>query len=227
MTIVHSTTTDRTIQEAVIAELEYTPNLDAARVGVAVAGGVVVLGGQVDTLTQRYVAVKAAQRVVGVVSVVDEILVAGEPGSRFSDIDIAQRVNSVLAWLNDQPYESVAAEVADGCVILSGSVEYNYQRAAAEKLVATLAHVRAVENRITLVPRPSPSDLAEQLTAALHRQSSFDASRIAVRVSGGDVRLDGTVDTAEQKHDAAQTVWKHAAVRNLHNDLRVEPHTLS
>ncbi|KJC65715.1 Osmotically-inducible protein OsmY, contains BON domain [Agreia bicolorata] len=227
MTLAQSPITDRTIQESVIAELRYTPNLDEARVGVAVAGGVVVLGGEVDTLSERYVAVKAAQKVTGVVSVVDEILVEGEPGARFSDIDIAKRINSVLAWLNDQPYESVAAEVADGCVILSGSVEYNYQRDAAEKLVGTLAHVRAVENRITLVPRPYPADLAEQLGEALHRQSSFDASRIAVRVSGGDVRLTGTVGTAAQKHDAAQTVWKHPAVRNIHNDIRVEPEALS
>lgn len=215
--------TDRTVQRAVMAELEYTPHLDEARIGVAVSDGVVVLGGEVDTLSERYVAVKAAQRVTGVVSVVDEILVVGEPGVRFSDVEIAKRIVSVLGWLNEQPYDAVRAEVTDGEVILSGTVEYDYQRRAAEKLVGTLAHVRSVENRITLQARPYPADLEEQLLEALRRQGSLDVSKLSVHVERGDVRLGGIVSTVEQKHDAAQTVWKHPSVTDVHNDIRVIP----
>lgn len=215
--------TDRTVQQAVMAELEYVPNLDEARVGVAVSGGVVVLGGEVDTLTERYIAVKAAQKVAGVVSVVDEILVTGEPGVRFSDVEIAKRITTVLSWLNEQPFEKVRAEVTDGTVILSGNVEYNYQRKAAEKLVSTLAHVRAVENRITLQARPYPADFQEQLLEALRRQGSLDLTKISIHVHQGDVRLGGIVSTAQQKHDAEQAVWKHPAVKDVHNDIRIIP----
>jgi len=222
-TRVESTPIDRTIQQAVMAELEYTPRLDDTRIGVAVADGVVVLSGEVRTLTERYVAVKAAQKVAHVVSVVDDILVSGEPGVRFSDIEIAKRVTSVLSWLNDQPYESVRAEVSDGAVTLSGNVEYDYQRRAAEKIVASLAHVRCVENRITLERRPYPADFHGQLVDALRRQGSLDVSTISVDVVDGVVRLGGEVATPLQKHDAAQTVWKHPAVREVHNDIRVVP----
>ncbi|WP_291048487.1 BON domain-containing protein [Herbiconiux sp.] len=215
--------TDRTVQQAVMAELEYTPNLEEARAGVAVSDGVVVLGGEVDTLSERYIAVKAAQKVAGVVSVVDEILVAGEPGVRFSDVEVAKRITSLLTWLNEQPYETVRAEVTDGRVILTGNVEYNYQRRAAEKLVSTLAHVHAVENRITLQARPYPADFQEQLLEALRRQGSLDVSQLSVHVEGGVVRLGGIVSTAQQKHDAEQAVWKHPAVRDVHNDIRVIP----
>ncbi|MBF4571946.1 BON domain-containing protein [Herbiconiux sp. VKM Ac-1786] len=215
--------TDRAVQQAVMAELEYTPNLDEARIGVAVSDGVVVLGGEVDTLSERYIAVKAAQKVAGVVSVVDEILVTGEPGVRFSDIEIAKRITAVLSWLNEQPYEKVRAEVTDGQVILSGNVEYNYQRRAAEKLVSTLAHVRAVENRIILMARPYPADFQEQLLEALRRQGSLDVSKMSVHIQQGDVYLGGIVSTAQQKHDAEQAVWKHPAVKDVHNDIRVIP----
>lgn len=213
--------TDRTVQHAVMAELEYVPNLDEARVGVAVSDGVVVLGGEVDTLSERYIAVKAAQKVAGVVSVVDEILVIGEPGVRFSDVEIAKRITTVLSWLNEKPYARVGAEVTGGTVILSGNVEYDYQRKAAAKLVSSLAHVRAVENRITVQARPYPADFQDQLLAALRRQASLDLSKISVHVQQGDVRLGGIVSTAEQRLEAERVVWKHPAVKDVHNDIRV------
>ena len=58
--------TGRDIHAAVEAELEWTPEVNAAGIGVAVDDGVVTLSGVVEVYAQRAPAKRAALRVRGV-----------------------------------------------------------------------------------------------------------------------------------------------------------------
>ena len=60
------TPTDRGLQQSVIDELDWTPGVHPAAIGVAVADGVVTLAGEVASLPEKIAAEKAVLRVAGV-----------------------------------------------------------------------------------------------------------------------------------------------------------------
>ncbi len=57
---------DMTLQAMVMDELAWTPNVDAAHIGVAAQNGVVTLSGIVSSLAEKVVAEQVARRVKGV-----------------------------------------------------------------------------------------------------------------------------------------------------------------
>ena len=214
---------DEATRAAVEAELEWLRTASPANLGVSVNHGVVELSGEVDTLTERYLAVRAAEHVVGVTTVVDHIIVAGEPEAVAGDIELAKRIRSILDWYQTIPGDRIRAEVVDGAVTLTGSVEWNDHRKAAERAIRSLVGVRSVSSRITLSPRRAPSDFADQLREAIRRQSSLSQARITVHCDGNEVYLEGTVPTLLGRKLASDIVWRHPSVREVYNNLRVEP----
>jgi osmotically-inducible protein OsmY len=214
-------TTDARIQQAVRSELAWTPELEDSAIGVSVHNGVVELSGSVSTLSERYVAVKVTQRVAGVTTVVDEITVAGEPDAADTDEKIGQQVGTMLEWYETMPGVVIRAEVHDRVVTLTGTVEWAYQRKAAQRSMQMLPTVRGVVNQLMLTPRPFPTDTADRIREALDRQASLAGTNITVQAENGKVVLAGTAGTLVQKHDAEQTAWKHPGVLELHNDIVV------
>jgi osmotically-inducible protein OsmY len=214
---------DEATRAAVAAELEWLPMASPANLGVSVNQGVVELSGEVDTLTERYLAVRAAEHVVGVTTVVDHITVVGEPEAIGGDIELGKRIRSMLEWYQNIPGDRIKAEIVDGAVTLTGSVEWDDQRRAAERAIRSLVGVRSVSSRITLNPRAAPSDFAEQLREAIRRQSALGQARITVHCDGNEVYLEGTVPTLLGRKLASDIVWRHPSVREVYNNLRVEP----
>lgn len=214
---------NETIRAAVEAELEWLPTESLANIGVSVNHGVVELSGEVDTLTERYLAVRAAEHVVGVTTVVDHLSVVGEPETAAGDIELAKRIRSILDWYQTIPGDRIRAEVVDGAVALTGSVEWDDHRRAAEHAIRSLAGVRSVSSRIMLSPRPAPPDLADQLRASIRRHSELGMKPITVHCEGNDVFLEGTVSTLVARKLASDIVWRHPSVCEVHNNLQVEP----
>lgn len=215
--------TDEATRASVEAELESLRRASPANLGVSVNQGVVELSGEVDTLTERYLAVRAAEHVVGVTTVVDHITVVGEPEAVAGDIELGKRIRSMLEWYQNIPGDRIKAEVVDGAVTLTGSVEWDDQRKAAERAIRSLVGVKSVSSRITLSPRPAPADFADQLRAAIRRQSVLGEARITVHCDGNEVYLEGTVPTLIARRRASDIVWRHPSVREVYNNLRVEP----
>lgn len=214
---------DEVTRAAVEAELEWLPTASPANLGVSVNHGVVELSGEVDTLTARYRAVSAAEHVAGVTTVVDHIVVAGEPEAVAGDIELAKRVRSILDWYQTIPGDRIKAEVVDGTVTLRGSVDWNDHRRAAERAIRSLVGVKSVSSRIKLSPRPAPADFADQLREAMRRQWAPGEARITVHCDGNEVYLEGTVPTLQARRLASDIVWRHPSVCEVFNNLRVEP----
>lgn len=223
MTRSHSRQADEVTRAAVEAELEWLPTASPANLGISVNDGVVELSGEVDTLTERYLAVRAAEHVVGVTTVVDHIIVAGEPEATTGDIELGKRIRSILEWYEDIPGDRIRAEVVDGAVTLTGTVERDDHRKAAERAVGSLVGVRSVSSRISLSPRPAPPDFADQLREAIRRQSALGQARITVHCDGNEVFLEGTVPTLLARKLANDIVWRHHSVREVYDNLQVEP----
>jgi osmotically-inducible protein OsmY len=144
---------DLSIKQEVEAELQWEPSVNAAGIRVAVKDGVVTLSGRISTLAEKYAAARAAARVDGVKVVANEIEISLLPADQRSDEEIARAVANTIAWNTSIPIDSIKAQVSQGWVTLEGTVEWHYQRAAAERAVRHLRGVKGVNNNIVRYPR--------------------------------------------------------------------------
>lgn len=70
--------------------------------------------------------------------------------------------------------------------------------------------------------RRSDEQIKEDVSEALYRSSSVDASHIEVFVSKGIVTLKGTVTTRDQKRDAERAVENLAGVEDIYNEIHLQ-----
>jgi osmotically-inducible protein OsmY len=161
--------TDRQIQAAVEAELEWTPDVDAAGIGVAVDDSVVSLSGEVDDYAARSAAKRAALRLHDVTAVVNDLDIHPKTVLSVSNVDIGKEVIHALKSATNVP-DTVKAEIDAHSVTLTGQVDWDFERRAAKRALRYLRGVHSVENRITLTPRASAVDTGEGIRRAILRQ---------------------------------------------------------
>jgi osmotically-inducible protein OsmY len=210
-----------------MAELEWEPSFDAAHIGVTAKNGVVTLSGFVDSYAAKAAAERAAGRVQGVKAIAEEIEVRLPAQQKHADDEIAERTVRILAWDVEVPNERIQVKVEHGVVTLTGDVNYQFQRAAAESAVRRLGGTRGVINLIRVVPAAVPSmdpDIVRQrIENALRRSAEIEASHIDVGVEGGKVTLRGQVRTWFERSVAEHAAWGAPGVTEVKDELRVHP----
>ena len=213
--------TDQDVQREVLDELEWTPGLDIAAVGVAVHDGAVTLSGEVANLPQRKAALKAALRVRGVTAVADELEVRLPEGEGVSDTDIADVVQRGFRDSVEVPHEAVHATVRDGVITLYGTVRLEYERRAARRIAEHARGVRGVDSRIELERRPSAPDAQERIRSAIRRNAIIDAAHVAVHVEGTEAVLTGTVRSFAERSQAEKAAWTSPHLTGVRNLIEV------
>ncbi|MDE2271542.1 MAG: BON domain-containing protein [Xanthomonadaceae bacterium] len=212
---------DKELRQLVIDELEYEPRVDAADIGVAAEHGVVTLSGHVADYAQKMAAERAAWRVKGVKGIAQEIEVRLPGDKKQNDDEIAQRALSIIAWNTVIPRDSVRVRVSDGWVTLSGSVNWNYQRQAAENEVRKLGGVKGVTNDISLASMVQAGDVRRRIQDALKRHAEIEADAVRVDVlDDGTVRIDGHVDNWSEMQAVERAVWSAPGVRRVEDRLK-------
>ncbi|MGV8882333.1 MAG: BON domain-containing protein [Rhodoglobus sp.] len=142
--------TDHDILDLVRREFDWSPQLDASHVAIAVDGAVITLSGEVPALTQVRVATEAALRVKGVSSVANDVTVRLPWKDVHPDRELATAVFDAIFWNTTIPRDRVKIDVSDRIVTLSGELDWNYQRQAAESVAHTIVGVHEVRNEMTL-----------------------------------------------------------------------------
>ena len=212
---------DMDIKEDVMDALDFEPSIDANSIGIAVDKGIVTLTGHVPTYTQRLTTERVVTRVKGVRGIAQEIEVRPTGTHLTADDEIARRAADLLMWNTSVPKDSVKVKVAEGYVTLMGTVEWNYQRNAAQLAVSGMSGVKSVSNQIGIRQKAAPADVRQRIESALKRDAELDAAGIRVQVADGVVTLDGKIDTWADRQIAERAAWAVPGVTRVNDHLYV------
>jgi osmotically-inducible protein OsmY len=210
-----------TTREAVVAELEWDPQVDPSRIGVSARDGAVVLSGHVPSYSDRWAAVRAAQRVYGVTVVADEIAVRLPHVSTRDDADIADDIARYVRS-GTEIADTVKAEILKGHVTLRGEVSLSYQRQGAERAIRHLSGVHGISNKITIRPdQPQLADVEHRVSDAIARLADIDARAIRVTATDETIHLHGCVRSFAEKRAAEVSAASAPGVTFVDNRIRV------
>jgi osmotically-inducible protein OsmY len=215
--------TDRQIQEDVHDEIMWDPEVTITDIGVTVNNGMVILRGTVVLASEKWAAERDVLRIVGVRGLTNELTIEPIRGQGYADADIARHLADVLLFDTSVPNDRVHVNVEDSWVTLRGTVEWYYQRSAAEADAWQVADVKGVDNDITIIqPHVSANDIEAGIRRALDRNANVDASAITIFVEGSRVTLEGTVSSWAEFSTARDVAWRAKGVTNVANDLVIQ-----
>ena len=212
---------DSQLQQAVLAELAWEPSVTAAHIGVTANAGVVTLTGHVESYLQKKAAETAACRVKGVKAVAEEIEVKLPYDVKRSDEDIAAAAVDRLGWNSSIPDGTIQVKVEKGWVTLSGTVDWHFEKEAAEREIRALSGVVGVSDQVLVKPTVSASSVKDDIEQALRRSWYYDSDTIRVDATGGKIKLTGNVTTWNARRLAGMTAWSAPGATSVDNAINV------
>ena len=209
------------LQADVKEELLWEPKIDSKEIAVYVSEGTVTLRGTVGSPRQKIEAKRAAQRVRGVKSVVDDLEVSPLPGPMREDAELRGAVLQALALDSVVP-QTVDAHVGDRKVTLSGTATWQFERDEAEFVANNVHGVVRVQSEIDLTgPPPDAGKVRDSIQSAMRRNAAVGADRIQIRTSDGTVTLSGVVNSWTEYDAAVTAAWRAPGVHNVIDELEV------
>ena len=203
---------DRELRQHVLDELDFEPSIDSADIGALAEDGVVTLTGHVPAYSHKVAAERACWRVKGVRAIVQNIVVRPKDDPH-SDEEIAKRAIGLLRWDSTVPKDAVRITVDKGWLTLDGEVAFQFQRTNAERDLANLGGLTGITNNLTVRPKtPATEEVKRCIEDALKRNAQAEAHRIEVRVQGGEVTLEGFVDSWAERFAIEHAAWSAPGV---------------
>ncbi len=214
--------TDARITQDVLDELAFDPAVTVANLNVATNHGRVKLHGTADTYSTKLEAEDAAYRVGGVSSVDNDIVVNPAALGLRSDTAIAADIRTTLALDYQVPDDRISVSVVNGDVTLTGNVNWDYQRDAAEEDAAMIQGVQDVDDEIFVnQPQASAADISSGIARAFARNAELYDDNIDVAINGSQVTLAGTVATVSESDMAEDIAWMAPGVTSVTNNIAV------
>ena len=214
--------TDAQITQDVLDELAFDPAVTVADLTVSTDHGRVKLHGTADTYSTKLEAEDAAYRVGGVTSVDNDIVVNPAALGLRADMAIAADIRSALALDYQVPDDRISVSVIDGFVTLTGNVDWDFQRDAAEDDAAMILGVKGVDDEIFVnQPQASAADISSGIARAFARNAELYDDNIDVTVNGSQVTLAGTVATWSEYDMAEDIAWMSPGVTSVTNNIAV------
>lgn len=214
--------TDAELDRAVTEELRWDPRVEDAGLAVSVKNGIVTLAGYTQGYAKKMAACDAAHRVAGVLDVVDQIEVR-HTSRPITDAELAKNVRHALETDVFVQDSKIMSTVSEGRVRLEGEVEFPFQRQDAERAVERLNGLRSVTNLILVTARRIDANQIESaIQGALNRRAQREAKRIGITITGGTVKLTGSVGSWAEKATLENVALYSPGVSKVDNLLKVD-----
>ncbi len=143
-----------------------------------------------------------------------------------ADSEIQEAVVRELKWETRIVDAQIQVSVEGAVVTLRGTVRSYGERFIAEELTHATFGVLDVANDIRVVAPPhasrSDTELAHEVRIALEWEGALPARRIRSTVANGEVTLEGEVESAQQRADAARVVHNLIGARSVTNRLTID-----
>jgi osmotically-inducible protein OsmY len=209
-----------TLQLAVKSELMLDPKVDASEIAVSADAGVVTLQGTVGSLRQKIEAGRDAKNVYGVYDVDNRLQVRILLDDRKDDAQLRGTVLQALR-LDSLIPSTIDAKVEDGYVTLTGSANWQYERAEAETVASNVPGVTGVRSEIVLETTAGAADIDQTITQEFQRLADVDADKLSVQTTGGTVTLSGTVPSWSAHDAAVNAAWMAPGVTDVEDRIEV------
>lgn len=212
---------DHQLKQDVMEELAWEPSVNETEIGVEVKDGIVTLSGHLSSFAEKYGAERATQRVAGVKGLAVEIDIVLPGASERNDTELARTALHMLEWNSLVPKDAISVMVESGWISLTGTVEHNYQRLAAENGLRHLVGVKGIMNHISIKPSSMSQDVKSKIEAALQRRAHNETRAIEVSVAGDEVTLTGSVPSMDERRAAVQAASAAPGVAKVIDQLTV------
>jgi osmotically-inducible protein OsmY len=214
---------DAPLTEAVNEELFWDPKVDPVEIAAeADFKGHVTLRGTVGSFRQKHEARRAAERVVGVTKVKNDLQVRILDADRREDSAVRGAVLQAL-MLDSLVPSTIDATVKDGSVTLSGSASWQFERDEAEMVAMNVIGVTGLEDQIYLTgDLPDAYDITDSIKKALKRNAKLDADDISVATKGKTVTVSGVVGSWSEHDAAIDAAWAAPGVHEVEDHVLVE-----
>jgi osmotically-inducible protein OsmY len=185
-------------------------------VNVDTVDGVVTLHGKVDTAAEKTAAVKTAQGIEGVRSVVDLLQVvppSKADATEESDDKIKERVTTALDTPDLEGSDIEVESVNAGVVLIGGEADSFTDHLQAVMLVAEVPGVRRVSSQVEAPPSPTDDELPRTQDAPSAAETAKDKLAAAGEAVGGAAKTTGEAigDTAKKAGSATKEAGRDVA----------------
>jgi osmotically-inducible protein OsmY len=212
---------DKQLRQLIIDELDFDPSIDSEHVGVAVGDGIVTLTGYVSSYTEKLTIERTTRSIRGVRGIAEKIEIRYPADRKTNDDKIAQRALQIIDWSAGIP-EAVKVKVERGWVSLTGTVDWHYQRQAAEAAVRKLTGVVGISNLIQIRSVATVPGVKKSIEEALKRNAELEAASIRVSAADDKVTLEATVHAWHDRTLAERAAWAAPGVQSVDDRLRVD-----
>ena len=143
-----------------------------------------------------------------------------------SDAELQREVLRELEWDSQFREAEVGVAVECGIVVLSGTLPSPEKRQAAQRAAHRVPGVLDVANELqvrTLGSGRTDAEIARTVRDALVWNVLVPDTKIRSTVSAGEVRLEGKVESRQQREDAERALCNLAGVVRVLNQIEVLP----
>ncbi len=215
---------DEEIKQDVLNQLDWDSRVDASRVRVEVRDRIVKLRGEVPSRMAQTAAFVDAAYVPGVADVENDTRVVFPAVAQVPPPhEIEKNIEAMLACNAYINRADIRVIYDKGVATLEGSVDAMWKKGYAEDLVAHARGVAAIDNKLSVVPTRGFLDqsIAEDITAALDRNTLIRAEDIRVEVEAGVVTLEGLASTGQGRQAAVDIARHTSGVVNVRDRLDI------
>lgn len=215
---------DEEIEQNIDNQIVRDARVFSDNVTITSTDGKITLTGTVPSYDSKKAAAENALDVFGVVSVDNELLVSFPDTANIPDDETLQsRIENLLAWNSDLESYDIEVSVNEGSVTLQGTVDSLWRKTEAEEQTYSAYGVHNVKNELAIVFTENYSDerIAEDIVSALERNSFIDEEDIDVRVTNGNVTLEGKVDTSYEFNTIEDIAFYTLGVVSVENEMTI------